>query len=334
MIRDTCQRPLHDLRISVIDACNFRCPYCMPEANFPTNFRFLPKRQWLTFEELVRIARLSTELGVRKVRITGGEPLLRRQLPEFVRDLVALAGIEDVALTTNGYYLARDAAGLREAGLHRLNISLDAIDDEVCGKMNGRGVTAERVLDGIAAAQAVGFDRIKVNAVIRRGTNDDQVIKLATYAREQGVTLRFIEFMDVGNMNAWERAEVVPSAELVQVLDDQFGVAPLEPNYRGEVATRYGYRDGRGEVGFISSVTQPFCGDCHRARLTSNGKLYTCLFATNGVDLKEPLREGSSDDELLAILRGTWAARTDRYSEERAAGTASSEKVEMHHVGG
>lgn len=335
MVRDHYNRPLRDLRLSVIDACNFRCPYCMPVTDFPDNYKFLPKREWLSFDEMVRFCRLFVTLGVSKIRITGGEPLLRRHLPELIQRLDEIDGIDDIALTTNGYYLARDAAALKAAGLHRLNVSLDAVDASTFAKMNGQRASLSRVLDGLDAARFVGFESIKINTVVRRGINDTNVLALAEYCREQQFILRFIEYMDVGTRNAWERADVVPSAEIRRSLNTHFPLEPLAKNYDGEVMDRFRYVDGGGEIGFISSVTEPFCGGCHRARLSSNGRLFTCLFAADGIDLRTPLRDGASDEDLSGIIRGAWLKRRDQYSVERVSTDHEHRpKVEMNHIGG
>jgi len=333
-LRDTLGRPLRDLRVSVTDRCNLRCTYCMPAEVFGPGYAFLPRAEILTFEEIARVVRLMTDLGVRKVRLTGGEPLLRRGLPELVRQLAALKGVEDLALTTNGILLAALAPALREAGLHRVTVSLDALDPEVYRRMSGTSRPVDEVLTGLAAARNVGLG-IKINCVVQRARNEDEVLPLARWCREQGYTLRFIEFMDVGNHNAWEQTDVVPAAELRDRLESAFGLVPLDPAWRGEVARRYRYADGRGEVGFVASITEPFCRDCNRARLTADGKLVTCLFAAGGADLRAELRGGADDTALAAFLRGLWEGRADRYSEVRAAArTPPVPKVEMSYVGG
>lgn len=333
---DTLARPLRDLRISVIDRCNFRCPYCMPEDQFADDTVFLSKNERLRFEEIERIARAFVALGVHKLRLTGGEPLLRRDLPQLVRLLAAIPGVDDIALTTNGVLLPRFAAALREAGLKRLTISLDTLDAETFRRLSGgRGEVGE-VLDGIAAAGAAGFERIKLNCVVMRGVNDGQVLGLLKRFRGSGHIVRFIEFMDVGTMNHWRGDLVVPSAELLGRIAGRWPLRPLERNYRGEVAERYAFDDGGGEIGFISSVSLPFCGDCSRARLSADGKVYTCLFAREGHDLRTALRAGASDDELVALIGAVWAQRNDRYSELRAEIRARGDgrKVEMFSIGG
>ncbi|HTI96046.1 MAG TPA: GTP 3',8-cyclase MoaA [Rudaea sp.] len=335
-VRDALRRPLHDLRISVIDRCNFRCTYCMPEDQYALDHVFLGKDQRLRFEEIERIARAFVALGVRKLRLTGGEPLLRRDLHELVRQLALIPNVEDIALTTNGVLLPRVARALREAGLQRLTVSLDSLDADTFRELSGgRGEVAE-VLAGIAAAEAAGFTRIKLNCVVLRGVNDHQVTDLAERFRGTPHVVRFIEYMDVGTLNRWSAANVVPSAELLARLAARWPLHALEPNYRGEVAQRYAWADGAGEIGFISSVSQPFCGDCSRARLSADGKLYTCLFARTGFDLRGPLRDGASDEELARLIGGRWGQRTDRYSELRAElrKAGNPEKVEMFSIGG
>jgi len=332
--RDTLGRPLRDLRISVMDRCNFRCPYCMPQHTFHDGYRFLKSSERLAFEEIVRLARLAARLGVRKLRITGGEPLLRPNLTDLIGDLSTLQGIDDVALTTNGMLLAKYATELKAAGLARITVSLDSLDPAVFATLSGGFGGVAEVLAGIAAAQRAGLAPIKVNAVIQRGINDHTALDLLAHFRGTGVIVRFIEYMDVGNRNDWRADRVLPSRELAAAIHARWPIAPLERNYRGEVAARYAFVDGQGEVGFISSVSQPFCGDCSRARLSSEGKLYTCLFATEGTDLRSALRGGASDDELLDLLAARWQARTDRYSELRTTQTTRASKVEMFHIGG
>jgi len=335
--RDTFERPIRDLRISVMDRCNFRCPYCMPREMFHESYRFLKTAERLSFEEIVRLARLFTRLGVRKLRLTGGEPLLRANLADLVCDLTSLPGIEDVALTTNGVLLAKHAAELKAAGLSRITVSLDSCDPEVFKRMSGGFGGIEEVLNGIQQALHAGLAPIKVNAVIQRGVNDHTAVDLVKHFRGTGVIVRFIEYMDVGNRNHWDQSLVVPSKELAARIAEHWPLEPLEKNYRGEVAERYAFTDGQGEVGFISSVTQPFCGDCSRARLSSDGVLYTCLFATQGKSLRDALRSGTSDDDLSEIMRNVWLGRTDRYSEQRAAlrqSEAQQPKVEMYYIGG
>ena len=329
-------RALHDLRISVIDRCNFRCPYCMPEDQYAHDHVFLAKDERLRFEEIVCLARAFVANGVRKLRLTGGEPLLRRELPLLVSMLAAIAGVEDLAMTTNGVLLPKFAQALRDAGLHRLTVSLDTLDAATFRTLSGgRGEVAE-VLAGIEAAERAGFDRIKLNCVVMRGVNDAQALDLVERFRGTGHIVRFIEYMDVGTVNHWRGDAVVASSELIARIGARWPLESLQPNYRGEVAERYRFADGSGEVGFISSVSQPFCGDCSRARLSADGKLYTCLFARLGYDLREPLRAGTSDEELAALISKRWTQRADRYSEQRAELRARGEQkhVEMFAVGG
>ncbi|MDE3259751.1 MAG: GTP 3',8-cyclase MoaA [Gemmatimonadota bacterium] len=330
-------RPLRDLRISVTDRCNFRCPYCMPAEVFGENYTFLPRAEILTFEEIERLTRLFVGLGVRKVRITGGEPLLRRELAALIRRLAAIDGVDDLTLTTNGYLLPRTVGELKDAGLHRITVSLDSLDEDVFELLNGRGYPVSQVLDGIRAAEAAGFTPLKINAVVQRAVNDHTVVDLARHFHGTGHIVRFIEYMDVGNRNGWRLDQVVPAAEIVQRIHEEMPVTAVAPNYPGEVARRYRYLDGSGEIGVIASVTQPFCGDCTRARLSTDGKMYTCLFAGTGVDLRDPMRDGASNDDLLATILEIWERREDRYSESRTAETAempSFSKVEMYQIGG
>jgi GTP 3',8-cyclase len=335
--RDTLGRPIRDLRISVMDRCNFRCPYCMPRETFHDKYRFLGSRERLSFDEIVRLTRLFAQLGVRKLRLTGGEPLLRANLGDLISDLTAVAGIEDIALTTNGVLLAKYAAELKAAGLKRITVSLDSLDPQVFAKMSGGFDAVSDVLEGIEHAIRAGLEPIKINAVIQRGVNDHTALDLVERFRGTGVIVRFIEYMDVGNRNEWRQELVVPSKELAAHIAERWPLQPLEQEYRGEVAKRYGFADGKGEIGFISSVTQPFCGDCSRARLSSDGVIYTCLFATHGTNLRDSLRGGASDEQLLEIIRNTWLARTDRYSELRAIlrkEHGEERKVEMFYIGG
>jgi cyclic pyranopterin phosphate synthase len=335
--RDTFARPLHDLRISVMDRCNFRCPYCMPREQFHESYRFLKSNERLSFDEIVRLARLFVRLGVKKLRLTGGEPLLRANLSDLVGDLTSIPGIDDVALTTNGMLLAKYATELKAAGLNRITVSLDSLDPDVFARMSGGFGGLAEVLAGIEHARLAGLEPIKINAVIERGMNDAGALDLVEHFRGTGIIVRFIEYMDVGNRNDWRPDLVVPSRELAARIAARWPIVPLEPNYRGEVAERYAFADGRGEVGFISSVTQPFCGGCSRARLSSDGMLYTCLFATHGTSLRDGLRGGASDEELAATVRDVWTRRTDRYSELRAKLRTTHDpepKVEMYYIGG
>jgi GTP 3',8-cyclase len=332
---DKLARPVRDLRISVTDRCNFRCVYCMPKEVFGKQFEFLRREQLLTFEEIERLTRTFAGMGVEKLRITGGEPLVRRGVDELVARLVPLPGIKDVTLTTNGALLARMAPKLAAAGLNRVTVSLDSLDDATFRAMNDVDFPVADVLEGIEAALAEGLAPVKVNMVVKRGTNDDDVIAMADRFRGSGVILRFIEYMDVGATNGWRLDDVVPSAEIVSAIDSLWPLEPVDPAYRGEVAARYRYRDGEGEIGLISSVTQPFCHDCTRARLSAEGKLYTCLFASRGHDLRALLRSDLSDAGLDEKLRGLWRMREDRYSELRSKATgADLPKVEMSHIGG
>ena len=331
---DTLQRPIRDLRISVTDRCNFRCPYCMPAEIFGEKYEFLPKAEILTFEEITRLARIFVDLGVAKIRITGGEPLLRRDLETLIADLSRLDGVCDLTLTTNGYLLADKARALKNAGLHRLTVSLDAIDDPTFDRMSGRAHGAERVLNGIRVAERAGFHPIKINAVVQRGINDHLVVGLAQHFHDTGHILRFIEFMDVGNRNNWNMDRVVAAAEIIDRIHAVLPLEPMAPNYMGEVANRYRYVDGGGEIGIIASVTQPFCGDCTRARLSTDGKLYTCLFASEGTALRDELRGGASDTALRDKIIHTWTHRSDRYSEIRFDHTPEARKIEMYQIGG
>ena len=331
-VLDRLGRPARDLRISVTDRCNFRCVYCMPREVYGRDYAFLPRSQVLSFEEIARVARAFHGLGVRKLRLTGGEPLLRRELERLVAMLAALPEAE-VTMTTNGALLARKAQLLAEAGLARVTVSLDSIDEDVFRTMHDVEVPLAQVLEGIDAAANAGLP-VKVNTVVKRGLNDDGIVDLAAHFRGTGHVLRFIEFMDVGSTNGWRLDDVVPAAEIVARIGDAFPLEPLEPSYRGETARRWRYADGSGEIGVIASVTEPFCGDCTRARLSADGKLYTCLFATTGRDLRPLLRGDASDEELLGHLSHAWRRRDDRYSDLRTAETAALPKVEMSYIGG
>lgn len=333
--RDMLGRPLHDLRISVMDRCNFRCPYCMPRETFHDSYRFLKAAQRISFDEIVRLTHLFVDLGVRKVRLTGGEPLLRSNLAELVGELTSLDDLEEVALTTNGVLLAKHAAELKANGLKRVTVSLDSLDPQVFAQMNGGFHGLDQVLEGIRAAQDSDLAPIKINAVVERGLNDHTVLELVERFRGTGVIVRLIEYMDVGNRNHWSIDRVVPSRELIDRIAARWPLHAAAENYRGEVAERYLFDDGGGEIGFISSVTQPFCGACSRARLSSEGIFYTCLFATAGTDLKTPLRDGATDDELKEIIRAVWLGRKDRYSELRASlHEHPAQKIEMYYIGG
>jgi cyclic pyranopterin phosphate synthase len=331
---DRLERPLRDLRISVTDRCNFRCTYCMPKEVFGRDHAFLPRSALLSFEEITRLARLFAAEGVTKVRLTGGEPLLRRDLERLVAMLAAIDGITDIALTTNGAALAAKAQTLKDAGLSRVTVSLDALDDETFAAMNDVGFPVARVLDGVQAAADAGLRPVKINMVVKRHVNDHAILAMAERFRHSGHILRFIEYMDVGTTNGWRLDDVISAEEIHRTIDAQWPLEPLCPHYPGEVANRYRYRDGAGEIGLIASVTRPFCGNCTRARLSADGKLHTCLFATRGHDLRDLLRAGATDHELAQQLRGIWGARADRYSEARTAQTAPLPKVEMSYIGG
>jgi GTP 3',8-cyclase len=333
--KDRLGRPLHDLRISVMDRCNFRCPYCMPRETFHEHYRFLKSSERLSFEEISRLTRLFVQLGVRKVRLTGGEPLLRPNVSELVGELTAIDGVEDVALTTNAVLLAQHAAELKANGLHRITVSLDSLDPEIFKQMSGGFAERDRVLEGIRSAVDAGLAPIKINAVVQRGVNDHTALDLVERFRGSGVIVRFIEYMDVGNRNHWSLDRVVPSKELLERIAQRWPLHAVEENYHGEVAERYAFDDGQGEIGFISSVTNPFCGACTRARLSSEGVFYTCLFATSGLDLRTPLREGAQDEDLLNLIGDTWTQRQDRYSELRSTIQEHPiKKIEMYYIGG
>ena len=332
-VADTLGRPLRDLRISVTDRCNFRCTYCMPKDVFGPDYKFLPRSEVLTFEEITRLARLFKEHGIEKIRLTGGEPLLRRDLERLIEMLAGLGGL-DLTLTTNGSALTRKARALRDAGLNRLTVSLDSLDDAVFRAMNDVDFPVAAVLEGIDAATAAGLAPIKVNMVVQRGVNDHTVVDMARRFKGSGHIVRFIEFMDVGATNGWRMDDVVPSAEVIRRISAELPLEAAEPNYYGEVAERWRYRDGTGEIGVISSVTQAFCRSCTRARLSTDGALYTCLFATSGYDLRTLLRGGASDAEIHAAIGRIWRVRGDRYSEIRTAATAQARKVEMSYIGG
>ena len=336
-LKDALSRPLHDLRISLLDRCNFRCPYCMPASEYHADYEFLTRSERLSHDEIFTVARVAAKLGVSKLRLTGGEPLLDKALPKLVARLSDLPEIDDLALTTNAMLLAPIAQTLANAGLHRVTVSLDSLDEKVFARMSGGRGDLQQVLDGIAAAEKAGLDPIKINVVVQRGINDHTVLDLLEHFRGTGHIVRLIEFMDVGNRNGWRMEQVVPSRDLLEIVHKTWPVSPLGRNYDGEVARRYRYDDGKGEIGFISSVTRPFCGGCSRARLSADGTLYTCLFATHGTDLKEPLRNGADDDELADILKRIWLQRADRYSELRRPDVAEAHplsKVEMYRIGG
>lgn len=336
-VRDVFNRPLHDLRISVIDRCNFRCSYCMPSEEYHESYTFLNHDEWLSFDEIVRLGEIFVNLGVSKIRITGGEPLLRPDISRLIGRLASLNKLDDLALTTNGFYLKQQARALKTAGLKRITVSLDTLDDKIFQTMNGNKGSIEQVLEGIAEAEKAGLTPIKINAVIQKGINGHTILDLARRFKGSGHIIRFIEYMDVGNRNHWKPELVVPSQEILKLIASEFPLRALDANYPGEVAERYEFTDGTGEIGFISSITQPFCGSCSRARLSTDGKLYLCLFAGNGIDLRTPLRAGASNNELSELITETWQKRQDRYSEERFAKLPELKqfkKVEMYQIGG
>ncbi|PDY24651.1 GTP 3',8-cyclase MoaA [Bacillus cereus] len=333
-MRDSLERPLQDLRISVIDRCNFRCTYCMPAEVFGPDYAFLQEEFLLTFDEIERLARLFISMGVNKIRLTGGEPLLRKDLPKLIARLAKLEGLKDIGLTTNGIHLAKQAKALKDAGLKRVNISLDAIEDHVFQKINGRNVSTKPVLKGIEAAKAAGLE-VKVNMVVKKGMNDSQILHMARYFKEQEIQLRFIEFMDVGSTNGWDFEQVITKEQLIEKINRAYPIEPVQPHYFGEVAKLYRYVGSDAEVGFITSLSESFCSSCTRARISADGKFFTCLFGTKGTDLRTLLRENISDASLLKILQYTWECRTDRYSDERTAeSTNKRPKVEMSYIGG
>ena len=333
-VKDKLNRPLRDLRISVIDRCNFRCQYCMPAELFGPNFEFLPKSELLSYEEIERIANIFVGLGVEKIRLTGGEPLLRKDLPLLVEKIATIEGLKDIGLTTNGVLLPKYAHELKAAGLHRVNVSLDSLNDELFGQINGRNVGTKPVLDGIHAARDAGLG-VKINMVVKKGLNDSEIIPMAQYCKDHGLQLRFIEYMDVGSTNGWKMDDVVTKKEIYHILKEQFSLQPVDPDYYGEVAKRYRYEDNQVEVGFITSVSESFCSNCTRSRLSANGQLFTCLFNGNGHDIRDFMRTGVSDEELQARIIEIWQGRGDRYSDERTAETvANRKKIEMSYIGG
>ncbi|UJL48137.1 GTP 3',8-cyclase MoaA [Virgibacillus sp. NKC19-16] len=334
MLTDKLGRPLQDLRISVTDRCNFRCTYCMPKEIFGNDYAFMPKDHLLNFEEIERLGKIFVQLGVKKIRLTGGEPLLRKDLPTLIEKLAAIDGLEDIGLTTNASLLANMAQKLKDAGLKRVNVSLDALDNTLFQSINDSGVKTERVLKGMKKARDVGLE-VKVNMVVKKGMNDQEIVPMAKYFKEQGMTLRYIEFMDVGQTNGWDFSKVITKKELFQELSKHFELEPVDPDYLGEVAKRYRYKGTNTEVGFITSVSESFCSTCTRARIAADGKLYTCLFAGDGFDLKDILRSGASDADVKAAVVPTWKKRSDRYSDERTEETAKNrKKIEMSYIGG
>jgi cyclic pyranopterin phosphate synthase len=334
MLQDALGRPLHDLRVSVTDRCNFRCAYCMPRDIYDRDHVYLPREDILTFEEIERLVRVFAELGVAKVRLTGGEPLLRHDLDRLVAKVASVDGISDVAMTTNGSTLARHARALADAGLDRVTVSLDAVDDTSFRGAADVDFPVARVLEGIDAAKDAGLTPVKINTVVRKGLNDDALVDIAGAFRGTGHIVRFIEYMDVGSSNDWKMEDVVKAEEILAAISDEWPLDPIDPNYPGEVVARWRYRDGQGEIGVISSVSQPFCGECTRLRLSADGSIYTCLFASSGTDLRNPLRSGSTDAELVEIITGVWEKRSDRYSEERTGVSLGLPKVEMSFIGG
>lgn len=338
ILTDKFERPLRDLRISVTDRCNFRCTYCMPAAIFGEKYQFLPKPQLLTFEEITRLTGIIVRLGAVKIRLTGGEPLVRQDVEQLVTMLNGIEGVDDMAMTTNAYLLPKKVDALKDAGLNRLTVSLDSIDEDVFQHMNGNRSSVAKVLEGINVATEAGYSPIKINTVVQKGVNDHTLVELARYFKDKGHIVRFIEYMDVGNKNGWKMDAVVSAKEIVDMIDAEMPLEAIDQNYYGEVAQRYRYKDGGGEIGFIPSVTQPFCGSCTRMRLSPEGQIFTCLFGTEGTDLRDPMRAGATDDELEQIIRNTWGHRVDRYSEIRTSLTQEDrdkrKKVEMYHIGG
>ncbi|KAB2330893.1 GTP 3',8-cyclase MoaA [Bacillus mesophilum] len=334
IIRDQLKRPLRDLRISVIDRCNFRCTYCMPADIFGPDFAFLPRSELLTYEEIDRLARIFVDLGVEKIRLTGGEPLMRKDLPVLVGMLSKIEGLNDIGLTTNAVLLPKYAKSLKQAGLKRVNISLDSLKDELFGEINGRGVGIKPVLKGITSAKEAGLG-VKINMVVKKGLNDEEIVPMAKFCKEEGLQLRFIEYMDVGSTNGWKMDDVVTKQEIFNLLSEHFLLDPVDPDYFGEVAKRYRYKDKNVDVGFITSVSESFCSSCTRSRLSANGQIFTCLFNGNGHDLKEFMRAGASDEEIRQRVISIWDGRKDRYSDERTAETAANrKKIEMSYIGG
>lgn len=332
-ITDVFGRPLRDLRISITDRCNFRCVYCMPHEVFGRDYSFLKREELLTFEEIYDLSRIFAEQGIKKIRVTGGEPLVRRDLDQLIQMLARIPGL-DLTMTTNGSLLAQKARMFKDAGLKRVTISLDSLDDHVFAAMNDVAFPVKRVLEGIDAAKAVGLTPVKINMVVKRGVNEDSILPMARRFQGPGYILRFIEYMDVGSTNSWRMDDVVPASKIISTIDAEMPLEPIEPNYKGEVAKRWRYRDRSGEIGVISSVTQPFCGDCTRARLSAEGKLYTCLFADQGYDLRRLLRDGATDEQVSAAIASIWKRRDDRYSEIRSSETIHRPKVEMSYIGG
>lgn len=334
IVQDKLNRPLHDLRISVIDRCNFRCQYCMPADKFGNDFVFLPRSALLTYEEIERVAKIFVGLGVEKIRLTGGEPLLRTDLPILVERLTHIDGVKDIGLTTNGVLLSQFAEDLKAAGLKRVNVSLDSLNDELFGKINGRNIGTKPVLEGIAAARKAGLG-VKINMVVKKGLNDPELVPMAEFCKNEGLELRFIEYMDVGSTNGWKMDDVLTKKEIYEILKKHYDLEPLDPAYFGEVAKLYQYKDSHSRVGFITSVSESFCSSCTRARLSANGQIFTCLFNGNGHDIRNLMRNGASDEELMQKIIDIWSGRTDRYSDERTAETNKNrKKIEMSYIGG
>jgi cyclic pyranopterin phosphate synthase len=334
VVDDYLARPLNDLRISVMDRCNFRCPYCMPDEVYQSDKSMLKQDQRLSFEEIERLTRIFVGLGVRKVRLTGGEPLLRQNLVDLIGRLRGISELRDISMTTNGSLLAEHAEALKEAGLDRITVSLDSIEPSVFSEMTGGRGNLDQVLEGIRESQRVGLTPVKLNAVVQKGVNEEGVLPLLAHFRNSGIIARLIEYMDVGTSNGWSRKQVVPSAEMIRRINQRWPIRPVERCYASEVASRYEYVDGSGEIGFIAAVTEPFCGSCSRARISCDGKLYNCLFANEGLDLKTPMRDGMSDDNLRHLIKSAWQGRTERYSEIRGRQDDQSNRIEMYYIGG
>ena len=332
-VRDKFKRPIKDLRISVIDKCNFRCPYCMPKEIFGERYQFLKNNELLSFEEIYEITKIFAKIGVEKLRITGGEPLLRKDLNLLIKDLKSIDNIKEIALTTNGFLLKKHAQSLRESGLDRLTVSLDSLNSDSYKKLNGQNLDLNKTLESIEFANYVGFENIKINTVVMKGVNEDQIIKLAEFGRKNNLIIRYIEYMDVGNINGWKPEDVVSAKEIIKTIETKYKLIPLESNYYGEVASRYGFEDGIGEIGIISSVSKPFCADCTRSRITADGLIYTCLFTNKGYDLRTQIRKNSLKD-LEDYIKQIWINRSDQYSVLRSLGKLDSEKVEMFKIGG
>jgi len=332
-VRDKFKRPIKDLRISVIDKCNFRCPYCMPKEIFGERYQFLKNNELLSFEEIYEITKIFAKIGVEKLRITGGEPLLRKDLNLLIKDLKSIDNIKEIALTTNGFLLKKHAQSLKESGLDRLTVSLDSLNSDSYKKLNGQNLDLNKTLESIEFANYVGFENIKINTVVMKGINEDQIIKLAEFGRKNNLIIRYIEYMDVGNINGWKPEDVVSAKNIIQIIEKKYKLTPLESNYYGEVASRYGFEDGIGEIGIISSVSKPFCADCTRSRITADGLMYTCLFTNKGHDLRTQIRKNSLKD-LEDFIKQIWINRSDQYSVLRSLGKLDSEKVEMFKIGG